>query len=101
METIVTITREQSSQTEAVCIFPSDYVEVVQIPECDCSSCCLVNRKNDPLYVPELDPWSGKCTCNVPKDTVSYKFLIPFLLAMSLSVMQCGSVYVDMTREMA
>ena len=59
MEEMVQITREQGSQTEEVTIFPSDYVEVVQIPTCVCNSCCLVRRKNDPLYIPELDPWTG------------------------------------------
>ena len=59
MEKIELITRDQGSQTESVIIFPSDYVEVEQIPTCVCSSCCLVRRKNDPLYIPELDPWTG------------------------------------------
>ena len=63
----VQITHEAGTQTDAVCIFPEDYEEPEPIPPCVCSSCCLLKRKEDPLYVPEMDSWLGLCTCNVPK----------------------------------
>jgi hypothetical protein len=79
----------------------STQTDPISKAKCNCTSnCCIIKRENNPLYVPELDPWRDICNCNVPNEKISYKFLIPFLLAMSLSVMQCGAVYVDVTNEM-
>mgnify|MGYP006122976203 CR=1 FL=1 len=62
---------------------------------CECSKCCFGNRHGNPGYIVEEDPESFRCLCAVPDEKANYLFMIPFVTALSLSVMQFGSMFSD------
>jgi len=78
-----------------------DVVEEIKDNFCPCDNCCFSNRQNDPAYIAELDDEFDECICQEAlQDTANYYFLIPFVLSLSLGVMQFGSFYVETTDEM-
>jgi hypothetical protein len=82
----------------------TDEVEFAPEPEpavpekhhvCKCEKCCFHERMNNEEYIYEEDKHNKECICLFPSAGADYLFLVPFVLALSLSVMQFGSIYID------
>jgi hypothetical protein len=73
--------------------------EEIADDKCGCTTCCFDNRKNDPEYLREFDEHPDDCICEIKHEKVNYRFMIPFVISLSLGVMQFGSFYVDLENE--
>lgn len=68
--------------------------------QCECIKCCFHKRLSNQEYIIEDDTSCFDCICALPDEKANYKFLVPFVLALSLSVMQFGSMFSDQTAIM-
>jgi hypothetical protein len=75
---------------------PSPYAGL----DCECIKCCFHKRLGNQEYIIEDDDNCYTCICALPDEKANYKFMIPFVAALSLSVCQFGSMFSDSTRVM-